>query len=648
MRTTFFWFSLVLVIAMAIIATIAVSLTSAQTTQALQMALVTWYVDYNWCCDGPSCPAWCDPGQAPSLPAYIVTPFGQTDALNDDEPTWSPDATKIAFKRSGDIFVADAAGTNALDITNTGNNWFPAWSPDGARIAFGSTRDISHGELYLMNLDGSGVVRLTYNVALNLHHPAWSPDGRRIAFNCMVDSGNSDICAINADGTGFVRLTTDPAQDSGPTWSPDGASIAFATTRYDTRYSGSIFEIAVMNPDGSGVAQVARGLSGWDPAWSPDGAQIAFHGYGVDDYDVPRTAIYTMNADGTNVALFALNAAQPAWMPARVPVATFRFACNGTTCNFDASGSKDSYGTITSYAWSFGDQATGIGATVTHTYAGGSNYTVWLTVTDSNGATGTKFQTVTGMNVPPAATFNFACNGLKCNLDGSSSRDSDGTIANYVWNFGDGTTATTAGPTVARLYAAGGTYIVTLTVTDNGGATGTQSNAVTVTNSPPVASFTFSCNFLTCSFYGSGSRDSDGTIGSYVWNFGDGTTGSGATVSHTYAAFGQYAVTLTVRDNAGSSNTQSQTVVANSPPVASFTFSCSKFTCSFDASASRDSDGTITSYAWKFGDGTTGSGPIVSHIYKAPPDTYTVTLTVTDNRGATGAQSNNVTVIHRK
>ena len=114
-----------------------------------------------------------------------------------------------------------------MNITNTANNWAPAWSPGGARIAFASARDTSHGELYLMNPDGSNVARLTYNVASSVGHPAWSPDGGRIAFNCEVESGNSDICLINIDGTGFVRLTTDPASESSPTWSPDSLSIAF-------------------------------------------------------------------------------------------------------------------------------------------------------------------------------------------------------------------------------------------------------------------------------------------------------------------------------------------------------------------------------------------------------------------------------------
>jgi PKD repeat protein len=608
---------------------------SAQTTQTPQIAYVQYSYITNNCCPpgGGACDAFCPD---PYLETFtVVTPFGGTNGSYDTQPTWSADGTKIAFTRNNDISVADANGANAVSITNTANNQDPAWSPAGARIAFMTTRD-GHSELYLMNPDGSNVVRLTYNVGFSVGHPAWSRDGARIAFNCQVVSGNDDICAINPDGTGFVRLTTDPASDSGPTWSPDGMSIAFSTTRY-----GPALVIAVMNADGSGVSQVGAGVQGGDPAWSPDGAEIAFD---VPAYDLNGNyspIIYTMKADGTAVALFVSSADEPAWMPAHVPVATFKLTCNGLTCNFDASGSKDSYGTITSYAWNFGDGTTGAGVSLAHTYTGSGTYTVKLTVTDNTGATGTKIQPVI---IGPIASFTFACSGLTCNFDGSGSKDFSTTITHYAWNFGDG--ASGAGVTTGHTYALGGAYNVTLTVTDSIGASSSQSKSVIV-NIAPVASFAFACNLLTCSFDGSGSHDPDGTITSYAWNFGDGTTGSGVTASHMYVTGGTYTVTLTVTDNAGATNTQSQTVIANSPPVASFTFSCSQLTCYFDGSASRDSDGTVTSYAWKFGDGATGSGVTTTHTYAAA-GTYVVTLTVTDNGGATGTQSNNVTVVHRR
>jgi PKD repeat protein len=622
MRRKFFGLSLVLVFAATIIAAaIAIGSASAQTAPALGA-----YVLWTCFCPGPACDAFCPYPNS----AGLVTPFGSTSGPNDTEPTFSADGKQIAFNRNYDIYVM-GANVGPVSITNTANNQDPAWSPDGARIAFMTTRD-GHSELYLMNPDGSNVVRLTYNIAVSVGHPAWSRDGARIAFNCQVDSGNDDICAINPDGTGFVRVTTDPAHDGGPTWSPDGATIAFATTRY-----GADSELAVMNPDGTGVTRVGSGVVGSSPVWSPDGTQIAFDGNPADP-SWAFVAIYTVNADGTNVAWVADSAQDPAWTPMQVPVAAFKFSCNGTTCNFDASGSKNSYGTITTYAWSFGDQTTGTGAIVSHTYAGGGAYTAKLTVTDSSGATGTRFQAIT---INPVAAFTFSCGGLTCNFDASGSQDSSATIVGYNWSFGDG--AGGAGVTVNHTYRVGNSYNVILTVTDSTGATGTQSQTINI-NSRPVASFTFACNLLTCSFDGSGSQDPDATITSYAWNFGDGATGSAPTLSHTYAAGGRYTVTLIVTDNAGASNAQSQTAAVNAPPVASFTFSCSRFTCVFDASGSYDSDGSISSWTWNFGDATPmGNSELIGHTYRAP-GTYTVTLTVTDNGGATGVKSSNVRV----
>ena len=92
-------------------------------------------------------------------------------------------------------------------------------------------------------------------------------------------------------------------------------------------------------------------------------------------------------------------------------------------------------------------------------------------------------------------------------------------------------------------------------------------------NSPPTASFTYSCTDLACSFDGSGSSDSDGTISSYSWDFDDDATGTGATVSHTYAADGTYTVVLTVTDNEGATGTQSQNVTVSSSTGGGFTLS---------------------------------------------------------------------------
>jgi PKD repeat protein len=180
-----------------------------------------------------------------------------------------------------------------------------------------------------------------------------------------------------------------------------------------------------------------------------------------------------------------------------------RSRANGSTCDFDASPSRDSYGTITGYAWNFGDGTTGAGARLTHTYAAGGSFTVTLTVINNNGAAGSRIQTITTY---PVAAFTSSCNGLTCSFDGSVSQ---GNVRSYAWTYGDGSSGT--GMAVSHTYGTGGDYVVTSTVTNDRGATATASQNITLNspplNSPPVVSFTSTCSALTCTFNASGSSD---------------------------------------------------------------------------------------------------------------------------------------------
>jgi PKD repeat protein len=248
--------------------------------------------------------------------------------------------------------------------------------------------------------------------------------------------------------------------------------------------------------------------------------------------------------------------------------------------------------------------------------------------------------------VRPVASFWLAgCNGETCSFNGSRSWGGSGTIS-YSWNFGDGTTD--IGPTSTHRYAAPGTYIVTLTVEDGTGAIGTQTRRLDViANVAPTAAFIYGCTGRQCTFNGHGSSDPDGPIATYSWSFGDGETSgdqTGPMMTHTYSASGTFTVTLTVTDAAGAMDTEQHVLVLNTPPLASFTTTCTSLTCAVNGSGSSDSDGTIVSHAWHFGDGTTGSGATASHTY-ASAGTYSVTLTVTDDVGASSSQSQNVTAV---
>ncbi len=176
-------------------------------------------------------------------------------------------------------------------------------------------------------------------------------------------------------------------------------------------------------------------------------------------------------------------------------------------------------------------------------------------------------------------------------------------------------------------------------------------------NEPPTAAFTATPSStpgsLSAAFDGSASSDSDGTIADWSWSFGDSTFGDGETVNHTYSAPGTYTVTLTVTDDGGAFDSISHDVTvpavpAMEPPVAAFTLTPSlnpatPLLVSVDGTASHEPDGTIVGYSWDFGDSTSGSGATTTHTY-ATGGTYTITLTVTDENGASDHVSHPVTV----
>ncbi len=153
-------------------------------------------------------------------------------------------------------------------------------------------------------------------------------------------------------------------------------------------------------------------------------------------------------------------------------------------------------------------------------------------------------------------------------FDGSASSDMDGTIASYHWDFGDGTNSTEMVATHA--YASSGLYYVTLTVTDGLGAAASATVNVFVANRAPRASAgsdTAAEPGATVSFNGTGSTDSDGTLASYGWDFGDGTFGNGAVAAHIYRNAGAYAVILTVTDDEGAVGIDTVVVTVAEPPA---------------------------------------------------------------------------------
>lgn len=332
-----------------------------------------------------------------------------------------------------------------------------------------------------------------------------------------------------------------------------------------------------------------------------------------------------------------------------------------TPVQFSAGGSSDPDGSIASYTWDFGDSGAGTGADPVHAYEAEGIFDVVLTVTDDRGGTDVDSAVVSvgPPNQPPTAALtgpSTGAAGAQLAFDARESSDPDGEIAAVAWSFGDGTSG--SGDLVLKTFNASGTYTVAVTVTDNDGATDSDSMAVTVTdrpNQPPTADAGGPYNGVQgreIMFSGGASSDADGAIVRYEWQFGDGRTGRGSPVSHTYRAAGAYTVVLTVFDNQGAIGFDTASVHittdpgGNQPPIAQANGPYSgavKNPVLFNAGGSTDSDGQIVSYAWEFGDGTEGAGLTTSHIY-ASPGQYTLRLTVTDDQGSTGTDVSTVTI----
>ena len=328
------------------------------------------------------------------------------------------------------------------------------------------------------------------------------------------------------------------------------------------------------------------------------------------------------------------------------------------TVSFNASAST---GNIASYSWHFGDNNLGSGLQTSHTYTTAGTFNATLTVTSANGTTNQKSVTVT-TTAPPAApvaiitpeTFSGDA-PLTVSFDGSSSTSA----VSYAWNFGDGATANSS--QTNHTFTSAGTFTTTLTVTNALGQTHSTITTVTVNevvaeNTPPSAVISSSTAIgeapLSISFDGSGSYDTEGPISSYLWNFGDGSQPTTeARVTYKYTVAGTYSASLTVTDNQGATNTTSTPVIItgqteeNLAPTARLTTSVTEgaipLEVTFDGSTSTDPEDSPLTYNWNFGDGASGQGVTSTHIYTSP-GSFTATLTVTDDIGATSSTTTTI------
>jgi PKD repeat protein len=264
------------------------------------------------------------------------------------------------------------------------------------------------------------------------------------------------------------------------------------------------------------------------------------------------------------------------------PTAGFTHSCSAVDCTFTSTSTDVAPGTIVTYAWTFGDGATADVSNPSHRYtvSAPTAFTVTLTVTDNEGANDVATQMVTVApvvpgNTPPTASFTRTCNAAQCIFTSTSTDVAPGTIAAHAWTFGDGATADVKNPSHTYTVSAPTDFTVTLTVTDNQGATAVATQTVSVApgvpgNFPPTASFTPFCYGADCIFTSTSTDVAPGTIATYAWTFGDGGTADWNKPDHSYTITARttFTVTLTVTDNEGATAVATKTITLTPLPPA--------------------------------------------------------------------------------
>jgi PKD repeat protein len=229
------------------------------------------------------------------------------------------------------------------------------------------------------------------------------------------------------------------------------------------------------------------------------------------------------------------------------------------------------------------------------------------------------------------------------------SYDTDGSVVNWSWDFGDGNSSFDQNP--VHSYGDGRLYEVYLTVLDDDGFIDIKSGRVNVSNVAPVANFSWDPLYPTTSDFVNFtdlSYDTDGSVVYWSWDFGDGNSSFDQNPVHSYGDDGVYTVTLIVVDDDDEVDTYSDNVIiSNVAPVANFSWSPIYPTTSDLVNftdLSYDTDGSVVNWSWDFGDGNNSYTQNPSHQYENYGE-YIITLKIIDNQGLNDTINKNISVL---
>jgi Tol biopolymer transport system component len=252
---------------------------------------------------------------------YTINPIkpgggGKTKVRKGEHPTYSPDATKIAFAASdghdAEIYTVEAAGGKPFQVTNNDSDDFhPDYAPGGRRIAY-TCSDGHDLEICTIEATGGKPVQLTKNNRLDFG-PSYSPSGMRIAYSGLTRT-DWEVFTIGVGGGRRFNVTKNATYDYYPDYSPNGKKIAYAAK--DTRVEDTELR-TIKVTGGRSFPLTNNGEDDLDPSYSPDGKRIAYTHYSDPDRPDKAAAIYKIAAGGGRGVLVTANngtgALYPSW-----------------------------------------------------------------------------------------------------------------------------------------------------------------------------------------------------------------------------------------------------------------------------------------------------------------------------------------------
>ena len=227
-------------------------------------------------------------------------------------------------RESKEVWMSDYDGANQRRVTlsNELNAGPPSWSPDSRAVAYSSWRKVATGgapDIYIQRIFQGILENPTKGRGETNMQPSFSPDGTRIAFSSNRFDNNLEIYVMNVDGSGLRRLTNHSAADAVPTWAPNGQQIAFTSDR-----SGSAQIYIMSATDGSNLRRISFETTAESASWSPGGGEIAFSartgaGYDIKSFDLSTGETRTLTyGEGSNESpAFSPNGRHIAFMSTR-------------------------------------------------------------------------------------------------------------------------------------------------------------------------------------------------------------------------------------------------------------------------------------------------------------------------------------------